>query len=324
MRKSQYSEEQIIGILREAQGDTSVKALCAVLLSSLCMLACGCNNLRTISAFGFPYLPPTVKVQKNIEYAKVDGRSLRLDIYSPRKVQGKLPVVVSIHGGGWDSFSKYFCPIGHMATQNLAVVSINYRLSGAAIFPAQIHDCKGAIRWLRANSEKYNLDGDHIGIFGVSSGGHLALLLGTTADNHEMEGNTGGNLGFSSRVQCVCTLYAPTELNQLVSDPKFEAAHNGRVAQLLGGDVAQNKNRALAASPITYMNNNCPPVFLIHGAKDTLVSPEQSKIFYDSALKAGAEAKLKIVPSEDHGFYPSPPLEEEIYKFFNWHLKVAN
>ncbi len=288
------------------------------------MLACGCSTLRTVVAFGFPYVPPSVRVQKNIEYAKVDGRSLRLDIYSPKQVRGKLPVMVSIHGGGWDSFSKYFCPIGYMAAQNIAVVSINYRLSDAAIFPAQLYDCKSAIRWLRANSEKYNLDKDRIGVFGVSTGGHLALLLGTTPDNHEMEGDVGGNTNFSSRVQCVCALYAPTELYQLVSDPRFEAAHNGRVAKLLGCEVAQNKDKALAASPITYVNKDCAPVFLIHGAKDTLVSPEQSKIFYHAVLKAGVEAQIEVVRAEGHGFYPAPELENEIFKFFGRHLKIGN
>jgi acetyl esterase/lipase len=143
-------------------------------------LMCGCTTIKNISsktssflqpsflAAYLQYVPHTVKVVRDIEYAQVDGRSLRLDIYSPKNAVGKLPVVVWIHAGGWDSKSKNPCPASCMATQNFAVVSINYRLSGAAVFPAQIYDCKGAIRWLRANAEKYNLDADHIGAFGAS------------------------------------------------------------------------------------------------------------------------------------------------------------
>src|SRR5471030_2322479 len=127
-------------------------------------------------------LPDTIKVERDIEYAQVGSQSLRLDIYSPKKTSGKLPAVVWIHGGAWNSGSKNFCPIGFMAAQNLAIVSMDYRLDTVAPFPAQLYDCKGAIRWLRANADKFNLDANHIGIFGASAGGHLALLLATTMD----------------------------------------------------------------------------------------------------------------------------------------------
>jgi acetyl esterase/lipase len=268
-------------------------------------------------------LPDTIKVERDIEYAQVGGQSLRLDIYSPKKTSGKLPVVVWIHGGAWNSGSKNFCPIGFMAAQNLAIVSIDYRLDTVAPFPAQLYDCKGAIRWLRANAVKYNLDADHIGIFGASAGGHLALLLATTADNSKLEGGVGGNLNVSSRVQCVCAFYAPTELNRLVTNPQFRASPDGDVAKLIGGAVAQNVDKALAASPLTYVDRNCAPVFLLHGGADTLVPPEQSKIFCDALLKAGVEAQLEIIPGKGHGIIAPPPVAKEIYEFFNRHLKPS-
>ena len=262
-----------------------------------------------------PYLPFSVKVQRNLEYAQIGGQSLRLDIYSPRHPVGKLPVVVWIHGGSWNSGSKDFCPIGFMAAQNLAIVSMDYRLDTFAPFPAQLYDCKGAIRWLRANAEKFNLDENHIGIFGASAGGHLALLLATTADHPELEGEVGGNLGFSSRVQCVCAFYPPTDLNRLVADPKIRAETNGEVARLIGGAVAQNVDKANFASPLFYVDKNCAPVFLMHGGADTLVPPEQSRIFYAALQQAGVEAQLEIIPNKGHGIIAPPPVAEKIYQF---------
>ena len=137
-----------------------------------------------------------------------------------------------------------------MAAQNLAIVSIDYRLTETAMFPAQLFDCKGAVRWLRANAEKYDLDADHIGVFGASAGGLLALLLATTADHPILEGEVGGNLNYSSRVQCACAFYPPTDLNRLVSDPQSRTNANGDVAKLIGGAVAQNVDKAVGASPL--------------------------------------------------------------------------
>jgi acetyl esterase/lipase len=279
----------------------------------LSLLLCGCAGR----------LPFSVKVQRNLEYARAGGQPLKLDIYSPKEPTGRLPVVVWIHGGSWNSGSKDFCPIGFMAAQNLAIVSIDYRLTGAAPFPAQLYDCKGAIRWLRANADKYKLDANHVGIFGASAGGHLALLLATTMDKPGLEGAVGGNLNFSSRVQCVCAFYPPTDLNRLVSDPQERADPNGEVARLIGGAVAQNADKAVAASPLTYADKSCAPVFLMHGAEDKLVPPGQSKVFYEALLRSGVEAHLEIVPNQGHGIIAPPPIAREIYRFFDEHLGLA-
>lgn len=283
----------------------------AVLLSFISVLATGC----------FLKTPKGVQVEKNIEFANVNGQSLQLDIYRPDQIGKKLPVIVWLYGGGWESGSKWPCPIAFMATQQMAIVSINYRLDSVAPFPAQIYDCKSAIRWLRANADKYDLDADHLGVFGASAGGHLALLLATTAGNPKMEGEVGGNLNFSSRVQCVCAFYPPTDLNRLVSDPKTRKKPNGLVAKLLGGPVADNVDKADFASPVFYVDKNCPPVFLMHGSADPLVPPEQSRIFYDALLKAGVEAHLEIIPDKGHGIIAPPAVAQEIYQFFKQHLQ---
>jgi acetyl esterase/lipase len=265
-------------------------------------------------------IPKDVQAAKNIEYGRASGQKLLMDIYRPKTITKKLPVVVWIYGGAWKNGSKNFCPIAFMATQQLAIVSINYRLDSVAKFPAQIYDCKGAIRWLRAHADQYHLDADHIGVFGASAGGHLALLLAATAGNPKMEGDVGGNLDFSSKIQCVCAFYPPTDLNRLVSDPKTRMNPEGDVAKLIGGAVAENEEKANFASPIFYVNKNCAPVFLMHGANDTLVPPEQSKIFYESLLKAGVDARLEIIPNQGHGIIAPPDVAREIYQFFGKYL----
>lgn len=273
-------------------------------------LLCGCQHL-----------PSGVKVVRDLEYGRAGDRSLKLDIYSPLKPAGRLPVIVWIHGGSWSFGTKDFCPINFMARSNQAIVSIDYRLTDTASFPAQLHDCKGAIRWLRANAGSYGLDPDHIGIAGVSAGGHLGLLLATTANHPELEGDVGGNLNFSSRVQCVVALYAPTDLNRLVTSPHDRTNSQDSVAKYIGGAVAGNLAKAAAASPMTYVDKSCAPVFLLHGSADTLVPPEQSKIFYAALTNADVPAQLTIVPNKGHGFIPPSAAVQEIYAFYDRYLK---
>jgi acetyl esterase/lipase len=276
-------------------------------------LFCGCD----------PGVPSGVQVARNLEYGRPDGVPLRLDIYSPLNPVGKLPVVVWIHGGGWDGGDKNFCPINFMARSNVAIVSIDYRLTGVATFPAPLFDCKGAIRWVRAHADAYDLDADHVGIAGVSAGGHLALLLATTMNHPELEGDVGDNLNYSSRVQCVVAFYPPTDLNRLVTDPQARTNSNGEVAKLIGGPVAYNLDKAAAASPVTYVDKSCAPVYLLHGAADTLVPANQSRIFYAALLKAGVPAHLFIVPNKGHGIIAPPDAAQEIYAFYDRYLKTG-
>ena len=267
-------------------------------------------------------LPDTVRRVNDLEYARVNGQPLQLDLYTPKQPVGKLPVLVWIHGGSWKAGSKHFCPIGFMATQNVAVVSIDYRLSETASFPAQLHDCKGAIRWLRAHADEYQLDANHIGIFGASAGGHLAALLGTTAQASELEGTVGGNLHFSSGVQAVCAFYAPTDLDRLVADPKDRKNPQAPVARLLGGAVENHLAQAAAASPVTHVSKDSAPFFLLHGEKDTLVPAEQSRLLHAALRQAGVETHLEIIPGKGHGIIAPPAAAEKIYQFFQKHLRA--
>jgi acetyl esterase/lipase len=152
---------------------------------------------------------PGVKSLRDLEYARAGEKSLLLDLYLPEKSRHSLPLIIWIHGGAWTGGDKADCPARRLLQRGYAVASINYRLSNEAIFPAQIEDCKAAIRWLRAHAKQYGLDADHFGAWGSSAGGHLVALLGTTGDLKQFD--KGDNLDFSSRVQAVCDFYGPTD-----------------------------------------------------------------------------------------------------------------
>ena len=135
-----------------------------------------------------------LEVLKDLPYVENGHARNKLDLYLPKDAKGPLPVVVWVHGGAWRAGSKDGCRAAWLTGKGYAVASINYRLSQHAVFPAQIEDCKAAIRWLRANAGKYHFDPDHIGVWGESAGGHLVALLGTTGGAKELEGK-GGNAG---------------------------------------------------------------------------------------------------------------------------------
>ena len=128
---------------------------------------------------------------RDIEYGHVEDKSLLLDLYLPTNAQEPLPLVVWVHGGAWSGGDKAPCRAAWLVDRGYAVASVNYRLSREAIFPAQVHDCKAAIRWLRANAAEHGIDGEHIGVWGSSAGGHLVALLGTSGDVADLEGESG-------------------------------------------------------------------------------------------------------------------------------------
>lgn len=237
---------------------------------------------------------PDATIQRDLVYKRVNDTALTLDLYSPKKVSGPLPVIVWVHGGGWRRGGKRKCPAVALVPDGFAVASIDYRLSGAAPFPAQIEDCKAAVRWLRANAAKYNLDADRIGVWGMSAGGHLAALLGTSGGVPELEGS-GDNMKYSSRVQAVCDVAGPVDLLALTNlGPKRRFAIEG----LLGG--TPEKDKATTASPLHYVSKDDPPFLIVHGEGDRVVPVEQSQRLYEELRKAGVNATLKILPNVGH------------------------
>lgn len=269
-------------------------------------------------------VPQGVRALRDIEYARVNGTSLRLNLFLPKKSDKPLPVVVWIHGGAWQSGNKDQCPAVPLAEQGYAVVSINYRLTDLATFPAQIHDCKAAIRWVRAHAKDYGLDPDRIGAWGSSAGGHLVALLGTSGGVKELEGDVGGNLEYSSRVQAVCDFCGPATFRRedLPGDSEWLGKPEGpKVLQkLLGGPLDENLDKARAASPVSHITKDDPPFLIVHGDKDNVVPVRQSRVLAEALKKAGVDVTLRIVPGAGHGV-GSLDNQRLAKEFFDRHLK---
>jgi len=254
-------------------------------------------------------------VQRDLVYKRVNGTVLTLDLYRPEEVSGSLPVIVWVHGGGWRRGRKEKCPAVALVQDGFAVASINYRLTSTAPFPAQIEDCKAAVRWLRANASTYHLDPDRVGVWGHSAGGHLAALLGTSGGVPELEGS-GDNMQYSSQVQAVCDSAGPADLLAMTNlGPKRTFAIEG----LLGGPVEKDKAKAIAASPINYVSKDDPPFLIVHGEGDRVVPVEQSQRLYEELRKAGVNATLKILPAGHRAIQTDALKDAEV--FFDATLK---
>jgi acetyl esterase/lipase len=264
-------------------------------------------------------LPAGVQVLRDLPYVEGGHERNVLDLYLPEKAEGRLPLVCWIHGGGWSAGSKDDCPAAYLAAKGYAVASINYRLSQHAVFPAQIQDCKAAIRWLRANAAKHHIDPDHIGVWGSSAGGHLVAMLGTTGGVKELEGQ-GGNLNQSSRVQCVVDWFGPTDLATMGGSHDTAASAE---AKLLGGLVPENKEKARKASPLSYVGKDAAPFLIMHGDKDNTVPMQQSEVLAAALKKAGVEATLVVVKGNGHGGpgFNSAENRKLIEDFFAKHLR---
>jgi acetyl esterase/lipase len=265
------------------------------------------------------FLPPGRQIHRDLEYTPGGHARNKLDLYLPAKADHPLPIIVWIHGGAWLAGSKEGCPAVPLVTKGYAVASINYRLSQHAVFPAQIEDCKAAIRWLRANAKQYNLDAQHIGVWGASAGGHLVALLGTSGDVKELEGN-GGNLDQSSRVQCVVDWFGPTDFT------KMGGSHddaNSPEAKLIGGPVQEKKDVAARANPITYITKDDPPFLIMHGEDDKVVPIGQSELLDEALRKAGVESTFIRIPENGHGGpgFVNPENRKKIEEFLGKHLK---
>ncbi|MBI3650993.1 MAG: alpha/beta hydrolase [Acidobacteria bacterium] len=272
-------------------------------------------------------------VMSNVEYARVGSKALLLDLFLPSGGQGPFPLVIWIHGGGWSGGDKALSLNSlqvRQTTRGYAVASLNYRLSGEAIFPAQIEDCKAAIRWLRANAAQYNIDANRIGVWGSSAGGHLVALLGTSGDVADLEGSVGGNLQYSSRVQAVVDWYGPTRLLSIASQalPCSILDHNAAnspESRLIGCTVQSCPEKAERASPTSYVTADDPPFLLMHGTSDCSVPPLQSQELFDRLKNSGVTATLTYWQDAGHGgaAFTSSASQQQIEGFFDQHLKSA-
>lgn len=274
--------------------------------------------------FAAVQIPPDVELIRDIVYGTGGGRPLKVDILRPKSLpENPMPVIVWVHGGGWRGGNKEG-GIGRLipfARNGYFCATIEYRLSGEATFPAQIEDCKCAIRFLRAKAQEYHIDPNRIGVWGSSAGGHLVTLLGTTGGIKELEGE-GGWQNFSSNVQAVCDWFGPTDflrMNDLPSRIDHDAPDSPE-SLLIGGPIQENKEKVERANPITYVTPDDPPFLIMHGDQDLLVPFNQSELLYDALRKAGVEVTLVKVKGAGHGFGGRKVIAL-VKAFFDKHLK---
>jgi len=257
----------------------------------------------------------SVEKKDGILFAEPDGFPLRLDLHLP-KVAANPPLLLFIHGGGWSKGGRDNPRLGWVAQHGYAVASIEYRLSQEALFPAQIFDCKGALRWLRAHQDEYGYDASRVVVAGTSAGGHLAALMGTSGDIGDLEGDTGGNPDQASRVQGVIDYYGPSDFASRSKNHPSKTDHpEGGVYQLLGGPVKENLQAARRASPTTYISEDDPPLLIFHGDQDKTVFLDQSQHLETLYSSAGLEVSLQVIEGAGHGWKPTPEEKARVLDF---------
>jgi acetyl esterase/lipase len=244
-------------------------------------------------------VPDNLQLGRDIVFATIDGNELKLDIAYPKEKKERLPAIVYIHGGGFEMGDKPTDQALLFAENGFVGIAIQYRLSGVATFPAAVHDCKTAIRWTRANAEKYGIDPDRIGVIGESAGGYLVALMGTSGGDAYLEGD--GPYGeFSSNVQAVVDLFGPIDFGV------GEDAPGSPITKFLGKPAQEVPELVKKANPITYVDAEDPPTLMIHGEEDNMVPIAQSELLYAALSKAGVLAKVVRVANAGHGFSASP------------------
>lgn len=241
------------------------------------------------------------RVYKNISFAKADDHELLLDLYMPIKTSNP-NLVVYIHGGGWSGGSKNGCSLKYLTKYGYAVASISYRLTDVAIFPAQIHDCKAAVRWLRAHGDKYGFQTKEIVVSGSSAGGQLAALMGTSAGIEALEGSLGEHLNQSSRVQGVIDFYGATDFVLRSKTQPSRANDVGSVVYLyLGGGADKKVELAKLASAAYHVTQDDPPMLVFHGDQDETVLIDQSEKIVEVYTKAGLPMDYHVLKGAGHG-----------------------
>jgi len=248
-------------------------------------------------------LPKGTTVLRDVAYV-TNGHPLQtLDLYVP-KSNAPVPLIVYVHGGGFRGGDKGDQSPVRFLKDGYAMAAVNYRLSQHAVFPAQIEDCKAAVRWLRANAKKYNADPERFGAWGTSAGGHLVAMLGTAGNTRIFD--VGENLDVSSKVQAVADYFGPTDFLQMDAHrPANGMIHNGPrspESALIGGALQQNPDKVARANPITYVTSDAPPFFIAHGDRDPLVPHHQSQLLEAALKAAGVPVSFYTVKGAGHGF----------------------
>ncbi len=268
-------------------------------------------------------VPDNVILERGIEYANPDGQHLQLNLARPKHLTGALPAVLCIHGGGFRA--------GHrdgnnalclkLAQRGFVAATVSYRLAPKYQFPAAVHDVKAAVRWLRANAAKYQIDPERIGVTGDSAGGHLAQFLGVTAGVDEFEGD-GENAGQSSRVACVVNRYGPSDFTKSY-DQSVDAAEV--LPLFLGGDLRTALRQHIRSSPLNWVTPDASPTLILHGTEDKYVAYDQGVWLRDRLQACGVEVELVTFAGAGHGFKgaDAEKADRAMFGFLARHLQAA-
>ena len=275
----------------------------SVLIAALCLVL----GLPSRSDAQEPTLP-------NVEYARVDGQPLLLDLYLAPAAEAPTPLIIWVHGGAWRAGSKADVPIQALVARGFSIASVDYRLSPVARFPAQVHDIKAAIRFLRAHAEKHHFDPQRFVIAGSSAGGHLAALVGVSNGHKELEGTVGQHLSVSSDVQAIVSFFGASNLETILaqSTPHGLSVRVPALQLLLGGQPKDQPELAKLASPVTHVDDHDPPLLLIHGDQDPQMPIDQSHELEGAYQKVQRPCQFEVIHHGAHGgpqFFDATRLE---------------
>jgi acetyl esterase/lipase len=274
----------------------------------------------TLVAWAAPAGEPRIATTYNIVYTRAGGVDLRLDLAYPVDLPGPHPAVVVLYGGAWRTGNKWGNrpTLSELARRGYVAVAPQYRHCPRNIFPAQVHDAKAAVRWVRSHAAEYGVDVDHVGAMGYSAGGHLALMLGVTGPEDGLEGDVPPGAP-SSKVQAVVNYYGPTDLTA----SEVPDIARTLVRDFLGGTPAQKPEVAAKASPVTFLTRDDAAILTFHGTKDPLVPHDQAMRLGEAMTRVGLPGRVEILIGAGHG-WSGPEMKRTMdatYAFFDQHLR---
>jgi acetyl esterase/lipase len=295
-----------------------VTQLLALILSGFAPAALAAERLPTSRPVPKP--PDSIEFTRDIVYGKGGDREMMLNLSRPKNLNQPTPCIVLIHGGGWSGGNRDQLnePCWHMAERGYVTATVSYRLAPSAVWPAQIEDVKCAVRFLRANAARYNIDPQRIGAVGFSAGAHLAMLLGTTDAKDGLEG-TGGWQDQSSKVQVVVSFFGPTDLTA----PELLPDLSPVLKRFIGAKMSEKPELFKQASPVNHVSHDSAPMLLLQGTVDPLVNWSQAVKMAEALTRNDVDGRVELLIGRGHG-WGEPELKrtgETTYAFLDEKLK---
>jgi acetyl esterase/lipase len=266
--------------------------------------------------------PPGITLEEDVVYTMAGSVELKLDLARPADGAKLAPAVMVIHGGAWRAGNKHDVRVisSEFARRGYLAIAPQYRFCPKDTFPAQVHDVKAAVRWVKSNAKKYKIDPERLGAIGFSAGGHLALLLGMTGPSDGLEGEVPAGAP-NSRVKAVVNYFGPTDL----AAKDIPAVSQPLVKDFLGGTPQDKADLAAKASPLTFVSKDDAPVLTFQGTQDPLVPFTQAIKLAEAMNKAGVPGRVELLIGAQHGWAGAELKRtvDETFRFFDQYLKPA-